>query len=356
MKKDNSNIKVRVIKSNSDDKKNIGNFENTTEKQDTVEKYLSQKEDEQSYPVFIPTESQYKPTGLLKFFNYFSKALVIFLLGGVGGVWLEHSIIPRLADREPLSGFSFFKSIRDRTTIINRTEEVKISEDSAVEAAIRKTSPTAVKITASYIFQEKKPRKASAPGQKTESRNILGTIITADGFILSRDPKIFTTDQNRYFLKETNYTVIYNNKEFSASDKNDVYFFDSVNGLKADDPRNNIVLLKIKANNLPVADLATSASAELGQKAIALGNSIFSGIISEIRKEPSLGTESGNLNLISTDNAPSYNYFGSGPLINLEGEVLGINIIDSKGNPTNDFIASEDLKKFIDKTISGYNR
>jgi len=354
--KDANSIKVRVIKNDSEKEKNIKHFNKGEQERDKVEKYLSQKSDDQSYPVFIPTESQYRPTGLIKALDWFSKALVIFLLGGLGGVWLEHRVIPRLAGKEPFSRYSFFKSLRDRTMIINRIEEVKISEDSAAAKAIRKTIPSTVKITANYIFQEKNPRRGSTPAPKIESRNLNGTIVTADGFILTRDPKIFTTDQSRYSLKEINYIVNYNNKEFSVSGKNDISFFDSAGGLKANDPRNNIVLLKIKANNLPVAALAAAGGAEIGEKAIALGNNIFSGIVSEIKKEPSLGAESDDLNLISIDNAPPQNYFGSGPLISLEGEVLGINVIDNKGNPTINFIASEDLKKFIDKTISEYNK
>lgn len=355
--KDANSIKVRVIKNDEEKGKNAKHFDKGAEKEDKIEKYLSQKEDNQSYPVFIPTESQqYRPTDLIKSLDWFSRALVIFLLGGLGGVWLEHSVIPRLADKEPFSRYSFFKSLRDRTLIINRTEEVKISEDSAAAEAIRKTIPATVKITANYVFQEKNPRRVTAPAPKIESRNLIGTIVTADGFVLTRDPKIFATDQSRYSLKETNYIVNYNNKEFTASGKDDIIFFDSSGGLKASDPRNNVVLLKIKANNLPVAALAAAGGAEIGEKAIALGNNIFSGIVSEIKKEPSLAAENDGLNLISIDNAPAPNYFGSGPLINLEAEVLGINVVDAKGNPTGNFIASENLKKFIDKTISGYSK
>lgn len=325
---------------------------------DKLDEYFSENKEAKADPVFIPTESQYKPKGLARFFSYTARLAVIFILGGAGGVWMEHNVIPVLATKAPFEKYSFFKEIKNRTVIINRTEEIKISEDAALLEAVRKANPSLVKITANYVFQEKPPtgkKKAPVvPKTKVEAKTLNGVIVTGDGLVLTRDPRIFSADLSKFDLKEVNYGIDYQGKEFVVQDikeidkEEDISFFNLK--VKNTDPRKDIVLLRIKANNLPVISMADASDIELGQKTIALGNSLFSGVISEINRFDS------DLTTINIDNAPQPDYFGSGPLINLKGELLGINIIDGQGKPTNSFIAVNDLRSFINLVIQGYHR
>lgn len=323
-----------------------------------LEEYLADNSQEKNEPIFIPTESQYKPTELFKFFSRSSKLILIFLLGGLGGVWMEHVLIPKMGAMPQFEKYSFFKGIKNRTTIINRSETVKISEDTALLEAVRKTNPVAVKIIANYVLQEnppaiKKKSTAFAPKIKVETRTLTGIVLTGDGLILTRDPKIFSAEAAKgYQLKEVNYNVSYKENNFTVSGSSNITFFDSLNKTSAADWRNNIVLLRVKTSNLPVVALGDSAASEIGEKVILLGNSIFSGIISEIRKDDFSAKDlPAEVSVISTDNSLNQNYFGGGPLVNLKGELLGINIIDAQGKATNSFIAINDFKGFIDQVI-----
>lgn len=105
------------------------------------------------------------------------------------------------------------------------------------------------------------------------------------------------------------------------------------------DPLNDIAFLKIEGkDDLPVAKLADSNEVKIGQKVIAIGNalgqyqnSVTSGIISGIGR-PIVAQADDNANeverfedLFQTDAAINFGNSG-GPLVNLQGEVIGINM------------------------------
>jgi putative serine protease PepD len=99
----------------------------------------------------------------------------------------------------------------------------------------------------------------------------------------------------------------------------------------ASDPGNDLALLKIDATNLKPATFARPGTIRIGDQVIAIGYalaldggpSVTSGIISALKR--TIITESGALNgLIQTDAAISSGNSG-GPLVNLRGEVVGIN-------------------------------
>jgi serine protease Do len=101
------------------------------------------------------------------------------------------------------------------------------------------------------------------------------------------------------------------------------------------DPLNDVAFLKIpNVNNLHAAELGDSTSIRVGQKVVAIGNSlgqyqntVTSGIISGTGRPVS--AQSGNsieslTDLIQTDAAINPGNSG-GPLLNLQGQVIGIN-------------------------------
>lgn len=331
---------------------------NNHNKNRKLDEYLADNPQEKTEPIFIATDEQYKPTGLLSFFKQVSLVILIFVIGGIGGVWMEHILIPKMGMMRQFENLSFFKGIKDRTTIINRSETIKISDDTAFLEAVRKTNPAAVKVVANYVLQEippvtKKKNTTFVPKVKVETRTLTGIILTSDGLVLTRDPKIFSAESTKGFtLKEVSYNVGYKENNFTASGSSNITFFNSLNKLTADDWRNNIVLLRVKASNLPVVALGDSATSEAGEKVILLGNSIFSGIISEIRKDDfSTKDMPAQVGVITTDSSLNQDYLGGGPLVNLKGELLGINIIDAQGKVTNSFVAVNDFKGFINQVI-----
>jgi serine protease Do len=105
----------------------------------------------------------------------------------------------------------------------------------------------------------------------------------------------------------------------------------------ARDPRNDIAFVKIKdtkGKTLKAAKLGDSTKMEVGQKVIAIGNAlgqfqntVTSGIVSGYGRSITAGGEGSSedlTNLIQTDAAINEGNSG-GPLVNLSGEVIGIN-------------------------------
>lgn len=338
--KDINDIKITSIKNEEPEKSAIE--KNRDEK---MEEFLSENNKEANNPIFISTDGQYKPKGLIRVFGYLVTFLLIFLIGGVGGVWMEQSVMPKLATKEPFKNYAFFKSVNDHTSIIYQPSSVTVSDDSALLDSIRKVNPSVVKITANYVFQEKlsasKKKAGVTPKTSIENRNLNGAIITSDGLILTRDPQNFQIDLAKNDFKEVNYTVSYGGKDFTVSGLENITFYDAVDKSVSGTEKGNMVILKIKAENLPVVALGDSINAEVGERVVALGNSIFSGIISE----------RGANGIISVDNNPSGAYFGSGPLIDNKGKVIGVNIISDKDQAGNNFIGVDEFKDFIKQVI-----
>lgn len=113
---------------------------------------------------------------------------------------------------------------------------------------------------------------------------------------------------------------------------------DFIGEIKGTDPRSDLAIVKIKANNLPVAELGDSDSVRIGQWAIAIGNpfgfavrspkpTLTVGVISALHRAlPRTGRrERDYTDLIQTDAAINPGNSG-GPLVNLEGKVIGINV------------------------------
>ncbi|MCR4336514.1 MAG: Do family serine endopeptidase [Candidatus Omnitrophica bacterium] len=108
--------------------------------------------------------------------------------------------------------------------------------------------------------------------------------------------------------------------------------------LKGTDPRSDLALVKIYAPDLPVAPMGDSDQLKIGEWAVAIGNpfgnvladphpTVTTGVVSALHR--SLPTtsrmDSDYSDLIQTDAAINPGNSG-GPLVNLKGEVVGINV------------------------------
>ncbi len=106
----------------------------------------------------------------------------------------------------------------------------------------------------------------------------------------------------------------------------------------ATDVGNDLALIKVEATGLIAATFAKPGSVKIGDAVIAIGYAlaldggptVTSGIVSAMKR--TIETESGALNsLIQTDAAISSGNSG-GPLVNLKGEVVGINTAVARGD------------------------
>ena len=92
----------------------------------------------------------------------------------------------------------------------------------------------------------------------------------------------------------------------------------------------DLAVVKIDADNLPVAEFGDSDSLQVGEPAIAIGNplgmefrgSVTAGVISALNRSIEIGER--KFNLIQTDAAINPGNSG-GALVNADGEVVGIN-------------------------------
>ncbi|MCX6564350.1 MAG: DegQ family serine endoprotease [Candidatus Aminicenantes bacterium] len=95
------------------------------------------------------------------------------------------------------------------------------------------------------------------------------------------------------------------------------------------DPRTDVALIKIEAKNLPFAELGDSAQVKVGEWVMAIGNplgmehTVTAGIVSAKGRQLGLGDGSYE-DFIQTDAAINRGNSG-GPLVNMKGEVIGIN-------------------------------
>ena len=147
-----------------------------------------------------------------------------------------------------------------------------------------------------------------APEQGAERVGLgSGFIISPDGYILTNGHVVADSDDVTVRLSDAK-------REFKAK----------VVGV---DRRTDVALIKVDAHDLPVAKLGNSSQVEPGQWVAAIGspfgfdNTITAGIVSATRR--ALPDES-FVPFIQTDVAVNPGNSG-GPLINLKGEVVGIN-------------------------------
>jgi serine protease Do len=165
------------------------------------------------------------------------------------------------------------------------------------------------------------------------------------GFIVSQDGLIVT---NKHVVEDetATYTVLTNDgKTYDAK-------------VLSRDPINDLALVKIEASDLPTLSLGDSANLDIGQRVIAIGNSlgqyrntVTTGVVSGIGRTITASGGSGSEQLegvIQTDAAINPGNSG-GPLLDIGGSVIGINTaIDSQGQLVGFAIPVADIKGDID--------
>jgi len=164
------------------------------------------------------------------------------------------------------------------------------------------------------------------------------------GFFISEDGLILT---NRHVVddEQASYAVLTSDgKKYDAE-------------VLSKDPINDLAIVKVKITNARKLILADSGQTQIGEQVIAIGNSlgefqntVTSGIVSGIGRSITAGDSAGTEDLsgvIQTDAAINPGNSG-GPLLNLAGQVIGINTaIDEQGQLVGFAIPSNDASQAV---------
>lgn len=254
-------------------------------------------------------------------------ALIALIFGLLGGGLSQEVVVP----------YVLKKLGKTESININKTESVTVKETSETIDAVKKITPSVVSITATKnVF-------SFFGGATQEKGGGTGFILTSDGYIVTN--KHVVSDE------KAKYTVITSDgKSYEAK-------------ITATDPFNDLAVIKIDAKNLTVSEIGDSDSLEVGQSVIAIGNAlglsestltVTRGVISAKGRAIQAGDSSGQSaetleNLLQTDAAINPGNSG-GPLINLKGQVIGVNV--AKADAENiGFAININTIKPIDKFI-----
>jgi len=252
--------------------------------------------------------------------------------------------------------------IKDTDSSETITTQKVVKEESAVIDAVKKSSPAVVSIIVTkdlpkmqqYLFN---PFGRSFPGfgipmyrqegfEKKEIGGGTGFIVTKDGYIVT----------NKHVVQDpsANYTVLLNDeRRFDAK-------------VLARDTVNDVAVLKITGEDFHTIKLGSSEHVVVGQTVIAIGNSlgefrntVSTGVISGLSRSltaGSAGRYSDHLtDLIQTDAAINPGNSG-GPLLNLAGEVIGINTAIVYNSQNIGFAIPVDSVKSVIQSVSKYGR
>ncbi len=213
------------------------------------------------------------------------------------------------------------------TPITNQSEALKAVSDNFVAVA-KAVTPSVVAITVTttskgpeqnlpddffrFFHNFKMPEQEKSQGFGS------GVIITPDGYIATNNHVVEGADKDGIMV------TMHDKIRYQAK-------------LIGTDPSTDIAVIKIEAKDLPAAALGNSDNVQVGEWAVAIGNplgltsTVTAGIISAIGRgnigviqgrsnDPGYGIE----DFIQTDAAINPGNSG-GPLVNMKGEVVGIN-------------------------------
>jgi S1-C subfamily serine protease len=254
--------------------------------------------------------------------------ILSLILGTVGGV-VGGSLASGRFD-------SWFNRTFVKTSVASpssgSSSALKVEEESATVDVVKKVQKSVVSIIITKDLSKVYNQSGLSPfdfffgtGQQ-QPQSGTQEIGGGSGFILSSDGYIMT---NRHVVDDAqaDYTVLTNDaKSYPAK-------------VIATDPVNDLAVLKIDAKDLPAIEFGNSDSLQIGQTVIAIGNAlgeyrntVTKGVVSGLARRITAGDGQSSEtleNAIQTDAAINPGNSG-GPLLNLAGQVIGVNVAVSQ--------------------------
>lgn len=289
-------------------------------------------------------------------------ATVLIFSTGILALKYFPAEIKEIIEKFKISGPQIEIKNNQQTTEPYRSE---VSYEQAIIDAAKEVSPSVVSIVISknvpiyeqeFVnpFGENSPFDFQIP-QYIQKGSKLQEVGSGSGFIVSSDGLVLT---NKHVVSDKNaeYTVFTNdNVKYKAK-------------VLALDPVQDLAVIRIQSDTIfkPVR-LGDSSGIQIGQTAIAIGNALgqFSntvsvGVVSGLGRTISASDQGGSFSetlegIIQTDAAINPGNSG-GPLVNLKGEVIGINTAMAQGADSIGFAIPINMAKRDISQVSGNNK
>jgi len=243
-----------------------------------------------------------KKTGVVAGVSFLAGAIFFALFFGF---FQETKIDQPANSLEPTKSMELRQPVAEAGEVRNDAKGVNFAP------LVKKVRPAVVKVIAETIrerrgdlfeqfFNRRAPRREKVPGVGS------GFLMSADGYIVTNNHVV--SDAITVSIKTLDH------KEYKAR-------------VIGTDPRTDLALLKIEATGMPFISLGDSNRVEVGEWVLAIGNplnqdlSVTAGIISAKGRQLGMAQYE---DFLQTDAAINRGNSG-GPLIDMEGKVIGIN-------------------------------
>ena len=160
-----------------------------------------------------------------------------------------------------------------------------------------------------FFGTPQRPQRRRQPQNYTMTVQGTGFFISADGYVVTNNHIVENAAKVKVFSVQGD--------EFPAK-------------VIGTDPPTDIALIKVETKGVPFADLGDSSALRVGEWVLAIGNplgmehTVTAGIVSAKGRQLGLGDVTSYEDFIQTDAAINRGNSG-GPLVNMKGEVIGIN-------------------------------
>lgn len=236
--------------------------------------------------------------------------LFVFIVAGASGLASVLFVVPRLAGIAPFSKMAFFNDERDQTVIINKTEQVVVERNTAFRKAYDENISALVAVK-------------SVSGSGAVQSSGTGFIVSADGLILTRREWV-GADQ------KTTMMVMRGSEEMKA----EVVRVSEESGL---------ALLKVNASGLPVVSFVKDVAEQLGAEIFLIG--MKRGSAGQVPFVNTGVVKSIDGKMVETNIYEDFRLATGTPLVNVAGDVIGINSVNSSGYVF--AISSDEISRFL---------
>ena len=224
--------------------------------------------------------------------------VAIFVIGGIGGIFFDRLVMPYLAETRLAERFPALKRTSERTTIVNRTEIVRIEESQAIPDLAERVKNAVV---------------AVEMAQKTKNRgrgSVTSTMLFETGLALTNDGLILVHGDSAIVATDTVVLIDGDRKvslEFIASDTSTKF-----------------ILFRSPERHFTVLPFADEAL-RLGDRLFALSASRIGGRVVPRFQASMLSALGDSMLTLSQDVEPS------AVIVNFSGKVVGMSTANASG-------------------------